>query len=130
MGLDNGFIMEIPRTEIPSFLNLPWDFPDSGDVEIAYWRKCWGVRELILSVLHPSKEGYEYIVESEDLNAILNKLIDKCFNKEWWENEGDSIWTFEEALPRTIIDNIFNLKWAAAYMAAHPDVKMYFYDSY
>ena len=54
MGLDNGIILEIPSKELPKdFPTKLSDFSDktlkeTGELEVAYWRKCWGIRNAIL----------------------------------------------------------------------------------
>ena len=60
MGLDNGFICKnIKRNEIPSYVRLPWDCRDE-DIEIAYFRKCWGIRGEIIRLLHVKDDEYKY----------------------------------------------------------------------
>lgn len=50
-------------------------------------------------------------------------------SKEFWEANGDSIWTFEEKI-ESLTQDTLNLHWLYAYMKGHPEVKCYFYDSY
>lgn len=131
MGLDNGFILRgVKRTEIPSFVVLPFDGGSRDDeVEIVYWRKCWGLRNMITQVLHMDKDTYEAKVEAEDLRAILRKMP-QFFDKTYWEDEGDSIWTFEEAFENILLQQTINLYWLESYLSEHPDKECYFYDSY
>lgn len=133
MGLDNGIILE---TDDKSILDELFGldeyeknrFLKTGEVHIAYWRKCWGIRNEIISILHMKQDECEHPVEEDDIPAIIRGLY-KFLKHDYWEENGDSIWTYDE-----IIDNLFsqilNLKWLQKYLKTHPDVKCYFYDSY
>lgn len=128
MGLDNGFrISGLKREQIPSFVAENIVYED-GEIELVYWRKCWGLREAVLSTLHAKKDEYEVPVDAEDIPAIV-RAITPFFSKEYWDEEGESIWTFEEKFPH-LIQDVINLKWLESYMKDHPEVKCYFYDSY
>lgn len=129
MGLDNGFICKnINRNDIPSFVKLPWDWRDD-DVELVYFRKSCGIRGEILAKLHCMKENdSETPVESEDILPIV-KILMKYLNKEYYNDNADSIWEYEEAYDN-IQRSIINLIWLKTYMEEHKDVTAYFYDSY
>ena len=128
MGLDNGFICKnIKRDEIPSYVRLPWDCRDE-DVEIAYFRKCWGIRGEILRLLHVKDDEYEISVEAEDIIPIV-KILMKYLDREYYDEHADSIWQYDE-YKENIQHSIINLMWLRVYMEAHPDVTCYFYDSY
>ena len=132
MGLDNGFVVRgIPKNKIPCYVRLPFDDEDEdGSITIAYWRKCWGIREAILKVLHPKKDEYTINVDAEDLPAIIRSLMKFC-SKEYWEENGDSIWEFEEIFEFSLLQQIINLKWLYFYMnEATEEVTCYFYDSF
>ena len=132
MGLDNGFLVKgLKAQDIPSFLILPlrrpFKFNSDDEIEIAYWRKCWGVREAILQAIH-GKEGGFTPVEAEDFPAIIRALI-PFFSEKKWEEEGESIWAYEEVFENNL-NNITNLKWLSAYIKEHPEIKCRFYDSF
>lgn len=131
MGLDNGFYVHgLKRKDIPCFVELPFAFDHKdGSIEIAYFRKCWGLRNMICDVLHMPSDCYEMHVDPEDLAAILRKMV-PFFKKDYWEDEGDSIWTFDEAFEFTLLQQAINLKWLYSYMLEHPEVTCIFYDSY
>ena len=129
MGLDNGFVIQnVNRQMVPNFVQLPFPDDDSDGIEIAYWRKCWGVRSAILDALHAHNDDYHIEVKAEDIPAIVRALR-PFFKAEYWEENADSIWTFDEAFDN-MLNSIINLYWAKKYMEAYPDVTMYFYDSY
>ena len=136
MGLDNGICVSgLKRTDIPNFVKLPetidYDDGEVGEIDIAYWRKCWGIRNAILSTLHARIDGNNGStdVDAEDIPAIIRDLMSFC-SKEAWESKGNSIWEFEEAFENSLIQPILNLKWLHSYMLSHPKVKCRFYDSY
>lgn len=129
MGLDNGFRLKyVDRTTIPNFIHYKDDFMGENEVELVYWRKCWGLREVVMGVLHMTNTDYEKRVEAEDIPAILRALY-PFLSKEYWEENADSIWTFEESISNFTQD-ILNLKWLKGYLEEHPNVECYFYDSY
>ena len=128
MGLDNGFICKnIKRDEIPSYVRLPWDCRDE-DIEIAYFRKCWGIRGEIIRLLHVKDDEYKIPVEKEDIIPIV-KILMKYLDREYYDENADSIWEYDE-YKENIQHSIINLMWLRVYMEAHPDVTCYFYDSY
>ena len=67
-------------------------------------------------------------VESEDILPIV-KILTKYLDKEYYENNADSIWEYLE-YKDNIQQSIINLMWLKMYMESHPEVTAYFYDSY
>lgn len=101
----------------------------NGDVELAYWRKCWGIRNEILWTLGVDCQGGgDYIVSREKLKEII-EVLKKFTNKEYWEDNADSIWEYDEFKDNQK-QNIKQLRWIYRYMKWHPDVRLFFYDSY
>ena len=136
MGLDNGIILKLKENKVPE------DFPsletlDSfdlenvekrGELEIAYWRKCWGIRAAIMGVLHMKDDDYEHLIEADDCPALRRALM-KFLKYDYWEENADSIWEFEEYFDH-MLDIVINLKWLERRLKAHPEETAYFYDSY
>lgn len=129
MGLDNGLVCRnIKRNDIPYWVNLPFDWRDE-DVDLLYFRKCWGIRGEILAKLHCIKNNDSRTpVESEDILPIV-KILMQYLDKEYYDDNADSIWEYEEAYSN-IQRSIINLIWLKTYMEGHKDVTAYFYDSY
>jgi hypothetical protein len=125
MGLDNGIYIKEKENEERKKLQKKQFF--WGD-EVAYWRKCWGIRRVILDILNTKEGDYGYAISRDKLKEIIIAL--KKFNKkEYWDAYADSIWTFEEfADSRKRI--LRNLRWLHRYMYFHPETEVYFYDSY
>ena len=136
MGLDNGIILKLSDKKVPK------DFPEqdswwagdqkeidrTGEFTVAYWRKCWDIREIILGVLHAGQEGGEYPVEAEDLPAIRRGIV-KLLNPKNYEERSDSIWEYEERIDGEL-QILLNLMWLENYLKSHPEDSAYFYDSY
>ena len=131
MGLDNGLVCKnIKREDVPTWVRLPWGCDESSeDCELIYFRKYWGIRGEILSKLHCRKDNDSQTpVESEDIIPIV-KILMKYLDKEYYDDNADSIWEYEEAHEH-IQDSIINLMWLKMYMESHPEVTCYFYDSW
>lgn len=130
MGLDNGLILRNPKVEqIPSYIISRFDFDETLDV--CYWRKCWGIRRAILNVLDPQgvrSDEYEFRVEAEDVPAI-KKALKPFFDSIYWEENGDSIWEYEE-YKDVLLQDWVNLTWLEEYLKNNPDAVCFFYDSY
>ena len=134
MGLDNGVEVKssrraITRAVLHSEIIYPFDFGDN-DTEILYWRKNWGLRNKIVETF-PLCDGsnWKYIIETYQQVFELIKIIVSFMNKETWEENGDSIWDYDEILP-ILQRDIINLAIIAAFMKNNPDIYLIFYDSY
>lgn len=127
MGLDNGFVVKMDsmdEKDIPSYIL----YNTYGELyEFAYWRKCYGIRNLILTILYPYENDAYIKVSASHLRTIAKELH-KFLSRPYWEAHADTFWTYEE-----IIDNLINsciaLRWLSGYLEDHPEVKCYFYDS-
>lgn len=123
-------ILRNPKVEqVPSYIISRFDFDETLDV--CYWRKCWGIRKAILNVLDPQgvmSDEYEFRVEAEDVPAIKKALI-PFFDSVYWEENGDSIWEYEE-YKDVLLQDWVNLTWLEEYLKNNPDAVCFFYDSY
>ena len=136
MGLDNGIFVksncrEITRDILPDSLVYPFDKDYGNQVDIAYWRKCWGLRNEILNILNTrfiEDNYYSEIDTPEKIQGVMD-VIFSFMNKQVWEDDGNSIWDYE-----TIIHNLrdcyMNLVIMKNFMHENPDVYLVFYDSY
>ena len=132
MGLDNGIrvkgIPEEDKKKIP-YYNESWgDFLEEGEIEPIYWRKCWGIRNAIIKKFHFPETCGEYKLDLEDIPVII-KILEEFCNSNNWEEYGDSIWEYDEYI-HTLIEQIVNLKIFYKYWKKHPEIEVYFYDSY
>lgn len=132
MGLDNGIEVKshqrvITRDMLPVEIKYPNNY---NDTEILYWRKNWGLRNIVVDTF-PNEDGsdWQYIIDTPAQVFEFIKIIVQFMNKETWEEDGDSIWEYEEILP-ILRRDIMNLAIIAAFMENNPDVYLEFYDSY
>lgn len=135
MGLDNGFIVKSTKRKIsiddlPEGIVLPFagSYNEEGE-EIVYWRKNWGLRNVIRQLLNMREEQYVYEIDSYRQILDIVEVIFNFKNKRIWEDEGGSIWSYEEIEP-ILQRDIINLILMVPFMQKNPDVYIEFYDSY
>lgn len=127
MGLDNGIILYCSDED---YLKFPYpDVRDLGDEykHVAYWRKCWNIRDDILKGLH-YKDGDSSTIDLEDIPKII-RLLKPYLNENYWNENDDSIWSYEEMFDKTY-ETLINLEYLKKYLKDNPNVKCEFYDSY
>lgn len=129
MGLDNGIVVRNGKGRNLRVKDY-WDGIDAGnDIEVAYWRKCWGIRDEILEVLGADIDGGgDYKLDLDKMRDVIT-VLKKFTKRDYWNENADSIWEFDEfkSNQRRIIRNLIRiLKW----MKKEPDLEVYFYDSY
>ena len=130
MGLDNGItIRKVKKEDIPYFVKYEdmSEYEKEPTFEIAYWRKCWGIRQAIADVLHSDAEYVDADIDREDIPALIEALV-PFLGKDYWDENADSIWEYDEQVANTR-KVLINLFWLYTYMADH-DVEVHFYDSY
>ena len=74
------------------------------------------------------EKDYEHFIDAEDIPALIRGIL-SLFDKDEWNKFNESIWTFEE-IRESLITDICNLMLLKKYMETHPNIKVYFYDSY
>lgn len=99
------------------------------DPSVAYWRKCWNVRKIIIDVLDVREDNDSYTTMTiDDVDAVITALCK--INKKNWLDRGSTIWDWKEfkGIQRR---NIRNLRRLRHMMRKNPDVfEVYFYDSW
>ena len=96
--------------------------------ELCYWRKCWNIRYCFISNIQENVDDYYYLITIDNLPNII-KDLECLLNKNKWQKNGGSIWSYKEYADALFFD-ILNLKKLYKYMSENPDVYAYFYDSY
>ena len=135
MGLDNGIYIKsnkrkITRDMLPEGIVFPFE-KDYGDaVEILYWRKNWGLRNAVINTFgwFEGSDGYYEIDTPEQVREFI-KIIASFLDEEKWEEDGNSIWSYDE-IRDVLVQNIINLAIVYTLMEANPDIYLVFYDSY
>ena len=130
MGLDNGVCVKRNEKSMNIYSKLQqfeesWDKEHKYDFEMAYWRKCWNVRHLIIMCLDNFMDNGYTPIKRDDLSKIISTL--QSLNAKTWD-EGSSIWTWDEQKPH-MKRYIKNLKYLYKLMCIY-DLDVYFYDSY
>ena len=133
MGLDNGFYVksekrEITREDLPKGIVYPFSTDFNNMPEIVYWRKCWGLRGMVLDIVTHEVGCYYRVETPNQLIEIIKGLV-QFMDEDYWEENGDSIWTYEE-FKDNLKNDLINFALILGYMNENPDVYLEFYDSY
>lgn len=136
MGLDNGII--IPKTDKTKLFGLDdyfkTEYESSNNLEVLYWRKCWGIRNDVVNYLcdvyGTDRDCYSWILDDTDIKEIIS-IIKSWQNKKKWNMDGGSpIWTYKE-VKDMLRDDIVDLTYLLAKMEDYKNAfKVEFYDSY
>lgn len=129
IGLDNGVFLNKPTSVIPFYVKVDSWASSEDSVEICYWRKCWGIRDEILSLFPEADSNDSCLKLTPEHIRAIRKIIRSFMNKEKWEEESNSIWTYDEIRPR-LIKHWVALWWLERYLRKNPDAEAYFYDSW
>jgi len=137
IGLDNGFYVKsnkrkITREMLPPIIKYPFDTDYNDEVEIVYWRKNWGLRYGVLDIIgkrFASESEYRFEIDKPETVEEIIWFIIGFLNEEKWENESQSIWTYEEAR-HGLLRDVVNLVAIQVVMEENPDIYLEFYDSY
>ena len=137
MGLDNSLVVSRPKRKKPYCFSPilsrfeRCDYSNASDeevYEVFYFRKCWGIRGAILSIL----ENQQGDITSQVLPREIPNLIAilKRFNNEkYWDEWANSIWDYDD-IKKNLRRYIRNLYLLRILMFFHPDYELSFEDSY
>lgn len=130
MGLDNGIVMKYnPEVVCIGWVKKELQVFGMGFIhDLCYWRKCWNVRDIIFSIVHPKADNDTITMLTADQLLEIAAALKKLNKKTWYEGAG-SIWSWTEAR-RGIKKDIKNLKRAAKIKKKYPHTEIYFYDSW
>ena len=127
MGLDNGVVLKT-NLEI-DHPHKSWDWRmDHQEHDICYWRKFWGFRNAVVTEFHQKSECADIQLNAEKVGK-LRCVLEEFLDREFYEQNGDSIWDYEDYLLHNI-KCCENLTWLQNFLEEHPDEECYFYDSY
>ena len=129
MGLDNG--IQIRRKTATKEALIAFDdemcLKYNYDPSVAYWRKCWNIRDAIIKAFH-FKDGESSIIEKEDVPKLIS-ILKPYLNETYWNENDDSIWSYEVMFD-VLYTQLMNLEYLKKYLIDNPNVKCEFYDSY
>ena len=123
---------KLTREDLPSGIVYPFDKDYEDGIEIIYHRKDWGWRNSIMNYFGwRTLEPDQYRFEIDEPSSILSliEMTAHWLDKETWENDGDSIWSYDEIRP-VLIKDIANFALIYGFMLENRDVYLEFYDSY
>lgn len=139
MGLDNGIILETNKP----IVYKPWFTgfeivredctPNRFVYDLAYWRKCWGLRAEIFEAIGVKKDNeiYEYNLDLEKIKSIIKILFTVNNPYKWDALSG--IWDYEDGtIGKMVFYQIGTLLWTYEWWNKRPQdiIRCYFYDSY
>ena len=108
--------------------DVEWKTKYDYDLDVAYWRKCWNVRDIILDLLHVSLDNDSQTPMSiDDVVAVIKAL--KQLNAKNYTDRGSCIWAWSDF--RDINQrNIAALNQLVRLMKKNDNIEVYFYDSW
>ena len=130
MGLDNGICIKRKSASKDALLQFDeeWRSRNDYDLEVAYWRKCWNVRDIILDILNvPFDNNSETRMSVEDVVDVIAAL--KQLNEGNYQNRGGCIWGWND-FKRIQRRNLRALRRLVKLMKKDNSLEVYFYDSW
>lgn len=138
MGLDNAIMLKVNifnrNIKVPKCFNHE-EWYGLGEYEVCYWRKCWGVRDKIITEVFKTErfpDEYRFAITPDDVVKII-KILKYYDNKKNWDRDNSTIWWYkEDKIHKQIIKQIKCLKKLYSFLRKYPkeDIICYFYDSY
>ena len=137
MGLDSGLLVKsdkraLTRDMLPAGIIYPFENDYNNDIEIAYWRKCWNIRQAVMNHFNwrfESDDQWQFSIDKPEQILELIEIFASWLDEERWEEDGNSIWTYKE-VRQSIINAIVNCAIIYTFMLNNPDVYCLWYDSY
>lgn len=136
MGLDNSLLVLRPKRKRPycfspilsRFERCDYNHMSEEVYEVFYFRKCWGIRGAILSILESHQNNISTPVLPREIPNLI--VILKRFNNEkYWDEWANSIWDYDD-IKKNLRRYIRNLYLLRILMFFHPDYELLFEDSY
>ena len=135
MGLDNSLIVSRPKRKKPycfspilsRFERCDYSSVSKEVYEVFYFRKCWGVRRAILSILESHRDNITNPVLPREIPNII-AVLKRFDNEKYWDEWASSIWDYSD-MKKTLRRYIWNLRLLRILMFFHPDYTLEFEDS-
>ena len=130
MGLDNGIYIKGYKKK-PFYVKD--DFYDqSNQIDLAYWRKYWGLRNDIINIIYENYYGNdsEVLLSENQIKKIRNLIMEITFSKKRYLESCSGYWDYNIYSVLQGIRQMINLTWAARQVRKNPEVKVFWYDSY
>lgn len=136
MGLDNSLIVSRPKRKRPycfspilsRFERCDYDGMSEETYEVFYFRKCWGIRGAILSILENQQGDITSPVLPREIPNLIT-ILKRFNNEKYWDEWANSIWDYDD-IKKNLRRYIQNLYLLRILMFFHPDYELSFEDSY
>ena len=130
MGLDNGIYIKGYRKK-PFYVKDDL-YVQSNQIDLAYWRKYWGLRNDIINIIYENYYGNDsdVLLSENQIKKIRNLIMEITFSKKRYLESCSGYWDYNIYSVLRGIRQMINLTWAARQVRKNPEVKVFWYDSY
>ena len=130
MGLDNGIYIKGYRKK-PFYVKDDL-YDQSNQIDLAYWRKYWGLRNDIINIIYENYYGNdsEVLLSENQIKKIRNLIMEITFSKKRYLESCSGYWDYNIYSVLRGIRQMINLTWAARQVRTNPEVEVFWYDSY
>ena len=130
MGLDNGIYIKGYRKK-PFYVKDDL-YDQSNQIDLAYWRKYWGLRNDIINIIYENYygNGSEVLLSENQIKKIRNLIMEITFSKKRYLESCSGYWDYNIYSVLRGIRQMINLTWAARQVRKNPEVEVFWYDSY
>ena len=130
MGLDNGIY--IKNYKHKPFYVKEQLYKEKNHINLAYWRRYWGLRSDMIDIVCADYEGNDLKVllsakQIKEMRALIWKIT---FSKKKYLEACNDDWEYNKYSIFRGIRQIINLTWAARQVKKDPQVEVFWYDSY
>ena len=130
MGLDNGIYIKGYKKK-PFYVKDDL-YDQSNQIDLAYWRKYWGLRNDIINIIYENYYGNdsEVLLSENQIKKIRNLIMEITFSKKRYLESCGGYWDYNIYSVLRGIRQMINLTWAARQVRKNPEVEVFWYDSY
>ena len=130
MGLDNGIYIKGYKKK-PFYVKDDL-YDQSNQIDLAYWRKYWGLRNDIINIIYENYYGNdsEVLLSENQIKKIRNLIMEITFSKKRYLESCSGYWDYNIYSVLRGIRQMINLTWAARQVRKNPEVEVFWYDSY
>lgn len=130
MGLDNGIYIKGHRKK-PFYVKDDF-YVQSNQIDLAYWRKYWGLRNDIINIIYENYYGNdsEVLLSENQIKKIRTLIMEITFSKKRYLESCSGYWDYNIYSVLRGIRQMINLTWAARQVRKNPEVEVFWYDSY
>ena len=130
MGLDNGIYIKGYRRK--PFYVKDDVYEQSNQIDLAYWRKYWGLRNDIINIIYENyySNDSEVLLSENQIKKIRNLIMEITFSKKRYLESCSGYWDYNIYSVLRGIRQMINLTWAARQVRKNPEVEVFWYDSY